>query len=122
MSTSNQLQPIVLYMIKNHPLQQPGSDDEFRWIGQGEDLYRDLEDLIGPYAADEVSVLVDQQPAGKAWHRLLDGLLEGGRIRMLVTHLAPLSPAQRQQLVGLCDHTGVQLITPADAGRNRESS
>ncbi|MDX1600826.1 MAG: hypothetical protein R3191_04865, partial [Anaerolineales bacterium] len=77
----SQLQPIVLYKIKDHPLQQPGSEDEFRWIGQGEDLHRDLEALIGPHAEEEVSVLVDQQPAGEAWGRLIDALLEGGRIR-----------------------------------------
>lgn len=121
MSTTSQLQPIVLYMIKDHPLQQPDSEDGFRWIGQGDQLYRDLEDLIGPHSEEQVSILVDQHPAGDAWRRLLSALLEG-RIRMLVTHLAPLTSAQRQQLIGLCDQAGVQLITPADAGRNRESS
>jgi hypothetical protein len=38
---------------------------------------------------------------------------------MVVTHLAPLSPAQRQQLIGVCAATGAQLITPGDAGRTR---
>jgi hypothetical protein len=38
---------------------------------------------------------------------------------MVVTHLAPLSSAQRQQLIGICAQVGTQLITPGDAGRNR---
>jgi hypothetical protein len=41
------------------------------------------------------------------------------QIQMVITHLAPLSSAQRQQLIGVCAQTGAQLITPGDAGRNR---
>lgn len=121
MSNARQIQPIVLYLIKHHPLQQPDSNDGFRWIGDGEELYRDLQGLIGPHPKEQVSVLVDDKPAGPAWQRMLSALL-AGQVNMLVTHLAPLTSAQRQQLIGLCDQTGAQLITPADAGRNLEAS
>lgn len=121
MSDARSLQPIVLYLIERHPLQQPTSDGGFRWIGRGDELYRDLEALIGSFSKQDVSVLVDETPAGAAWDRLLDALLDG-QVSMLVTHLAPLTSAQRQQLIGLCDQYEVQLITPADAGRNLEAS
>jgi hypothetical protein len=64
-------------------------------------------------------MLVDDAPAGPQWDRLLSGLL-GENVRMVVTHLAPLSSAQRQQLIGICAQTGAQLITPGDAGRSRQ--
>jgi hypothetical protein len=62
-------------------------------------------------------MLVDEEPAGNAWDRLLEGLLSEN-IQMVITHLAPLSSAQRQQLIGMCAQSGAQLITPGDAGRN----
>lgn len=121
MEPQTSIQPIALYLVEHHPLQDPSSEQGFRWIGEGEELYRDLADLIGHHSKDEITVLVDDRPAGPAWERLLAGLLEH-KVSTVVTHLAPLSPAQRQQLIGICDQTGAQLITPADAGRNREAS
>jgi hypothetical protein len=41
-----------------------------------------------------------------------------GEIETVVTHLAPLSSGQRQQLIGVCAFTGASLITPGDGGRN----
>lgn len=118
MSPSDPIQPIAVYLVERHPLQRPADGDAFRWIGEGQQFPRDLTQLIGPHTQDQVTVLVDDQPAGPAWQRLLDGLIAGD-LNMVVTHLAPLTSAQRQQLIGLCDQTGAQLITPADAGRNR---
>lgn len=114
------LQPIALYMIERHPLESPDGDSRFRWIGKQEDIQGELHDLIGEHDPEQVSVLVDSTPAGPAWERLLGALLDG-QIRMVITHLAPLSSAQRQQLIGICAQTGAQLITPSDAGRNREN-
>jgi len=112
------IQPIAVYMVKHHPLEQPGTHDGFRWIGDEQSLRKDLQSLLGPIDVSEVSILVDQQPAGDSWDRLLNALM-AGQVRTVITHLAPLSPAQRQQLIGVCAQTGAQLITPSDAGRNR---
>lgn len=114
------LQPIALYMIERHPLESPDGGPHFRWIGKQEDIEGELQDLIGEHDPAQVSVLVDKTPAGPAWERLLQALL-AGQIRMVITHLAPLSSAQRQQLIGICAQAGAQLITPSDAGRNRQN-
>jgi hypothetical protein len=111
------VQPIVVYLIEHHPLEPAHGIDGFHWLPTRDGLRSELEGLIGNCEIDDVTMLVDSQPAGPAWHRLLKALLND-QVRMVVTHLAPLSPAQRQQLIGLCDQAGAQLVTPADAGRN----
>ncbi|NIS82062.1 MAG: hypothetical protein GTO14_18065 [Anaerolineales bacterium] len=81
-------------------------------------MHEQLEGLIGPFDESDLAVLTDDNPAGPQWERLLESLLHEN-IRMVVTHLAPLSSAQRQQLIGMCAQSGTQLITPGDAGRPR---
>ncbi len=110
--------PIVVYLIEQHPLDMPETGPLFRWLKFDNDFKRELEGLIGPFDEGDLTLLVDKQPAGPAWTQLLKGLL-AEQIQMVVTHLAPLSSAQRQQLIGVCAQTGAQLITPGDAGRNR---
>ena len=111
-------QPIVVYLIEQHPLDMPETGPLFRWLKIDNDFKRELEGLIGPFDENDLTVLVDKHPAGPAWKQLLNGLL-AEQIQMVITHLAPLSSAQRQQLIGVCAQTGTQLITPGDAGRNR---
>lgn len=111
---------VVVYIVKRHPLESADEGQLFRWLQYDHDFRRELEDIIGPYDAQELTLLIDDQPAGRAWEQLLHELVEE-RIRCLVTHLAPLSSAQRQQLIGVCAEVGTQLITPSDAGRNRAS-
>ncbi|HEY42832.1 MAG TPA: hypothetical protein G4O11_02500 [Anaerolineae bacterium] len=112
------LQPIVVYLIEQHPLDLPETGPLFRWLELDNDFKRELEGLIGPFDENDLTMLVDKHPAGSAWKQLLKGLLDE-QIQMVITHLAPLSSAQRQQLIGICAQTGAQLITPGDAGRNR---
>ncbi|KPK89089.1 MAG: hypothetical protein AMJ88_18085 [Anaerolineae bacterium SM23_ 63] len=112
------LQPIVVYLIEQHPLDLPETGPLFRWLELDNDFKRELEGLIGPFDENDLTMLVDKPPAGSAWKQLLKGLLDE-QIQMVITHLAPLSSAQRQQLIGICAQTGAQLITPGDAGRNR---
>lgn len=120
MATAGEIRSIALYMIERHPLEE-GAESRFRWIRSGSGLHQDLTDLIGPHDEGDVSVLVDERPGGDAWEKLLSAVLEG-QVEMVVTHLAPLTSAQRQQLIGLCAQTGVQLITPSDAGRNQTAT
>jgi hypothetical protein len=108
----------VVYLIERHPLDMPETGPLFRWLKVENDFKRELEGLIGPFDSGDLSVLVDEHPAGPEWRKLLRALL-AERVQMVVTHLAPLTPAQRQQLIGVCAQTGAQLITPGDAGRNR---
>ncbi len=112
--------PIALYVIERHPLQASNGKPPFRWLGDPAAVEGDLDDLIGSHDPELVSVLVDERPGGPAWNRLLEGLL-AGEIQVVVTHLAPLTSAQRQQLIAISADTGAQLITPGDAGRNRAS-
>lgn len=118
MSEGNSVKPIVVYVIERHPLDLPQTGPLFRWIRMQEGLHSDLEALIGPFDPQRMSLLVDQRPGGAQWKLLLQALLEE-KVEMVVTHLAPLSSAQRQQLIGMCDQMGSTLITPGDAGRNR---
>jgi hypothetical protein len=118
LSEITSLQPIVVYLIEQHPLDMPETGPLFRWLKIDNDFKRELEGLIGPFDENDLTVLVDKHPAGPAWKQLLNGLL-AEKIQMVITHLAPLSSAQRQQLIGVCAQTGAQLITPGDAGRNR---
>ena len=114
------LRSIIVYIIDRHPLEVSETGPFFRWLHFDNDFKRALKDLIGPYNPDQLNVLIDENPAGSAWHTLLDHLLRD-QVELVVTHLAPLSPAQRQQLIGVCAQVGAQLITPGDAGRNREN-
>ena len=109
---------ILVYVIEHHPLHRPETGPLFRWIHIDRELHPQLESLIGPHDPAEVRLLLDPFPAGPAWRELLAYLM-GEHARVVVTHLAPLSSAQRQQLIGLCAQTGARLITPGDAGRPR---
>lgn len=110
--------PIIIYMVKRHPLDSDEQGTPFQWLPQDRSLQQVLEGLLGPYNPDEMTILIDEQPGGDAWKQLLDGLMHE-EIEKVVTHLAPLRSAQRQQLIGVCAQMGAQLITPSDAGRNR---
>jgi hypothetical protein len=112
---------ILVYIIERHPLDMPETGPLFRWIHTDRDLQPQLEALLGPHDSAEIRLLVDKIPGGTAWEELLASLLNS-RASMVVTHLAPLSPAQRQQLIGVCAQTGARLITPGDAGRTRADS
>lgn len=118
--TLSNLRPIIVYVIDRHPLEVSETGPFFRWLHFDNDFKRELKDLIGPYDPDQLNILIDEEPAGSAWRTLLDHLLRE-QVELVVTHLAPLSPAQRQQLIGVCAQVGAQLITPSDAGRNREN-
>ncbi len=120
MASRAPVHPIVVYRIERHPLDVGASGRTFQWLGSGERLQRDLEGLIGPHDPEQVSVLVDPHPAGPAWQHLIESLLQE-RVRMVVTHLAPLSSGQRQQLIAMCAQSGTRLITPSDAGRRRKA-
>lgn len=120
MAKSSVLQPIIVYLVERHPLELPGTGPLFRWLHLNNDYKRQLGGLIGPFDPEQLTVLVDDTPAGNAWQLLLDNLLQG-RVETVVTHLAPLSSAQRQQLIGICAQVGTRLITPADAGRSHQS-
>ena len=110
----------MVYLIEQHPLDIPEVGPVFRWLEFNNDFKRELEGLIGPFDENKLTLLVDKHPAGPAWHQMLSGLLDE-QVQMVVTHLAPLSSAQRQQLIGVCAQTGAHLITPSDAGRNRQN-
>lgn len=118
MANSSPIKPIVVYLIEQHPLDIPEVGPAFRWLDYDDDFKRELKGLIGPFDENDLSVLKDKHPAGPAWQQLLSSLLDE-KVQMVITHLAPLSSAQRQQLIGICAQAGAQLITPADAGRNR---
>ena len=120
LTETTSIQPIVVYLIEQHPLDMPEIGPVFRWMEFDNDFKRELEGFIGPFDESKLTLLVDKHPAGPAWQQMLSGLLDK-RIQMVVTHLAPLSSAQRQQLIGVCAQTGAHLITPSDAGRNRQN-
>ncbi|HLC02029.1 MAG TPA: hypothetical protein VJK02_03260 [Anaerolineales bacterium] len=109
---------IVVYIIERHPLDLPETGPLFSWLHSDNDMRRQLEGLIGPYDPNNLRVLLDREPAGPAWKQLLNGVIQE-EVRTVVTHLAPLTSAQRQQLIGVCAEMGARLITPGDAGRNR---
>lgn len=113
------IHPIAIYLIERHPLESTSADQGFSWLQQDGDIQDELDDLIGPHDPSLVSLLKDDQPGGPAWDRLLEALVDE-QIKMVITHLAPLSSTQRQQLIAICAQAGAQLITPGDAGRNRE--
>lgn len=113
----NDIEPIVVYMVDRHPLEPQDEINPFRWLHPDNGFIKELNDIIGPFDPDELSILMDERPAGEAWMVLLDALVNG-KVEMVVTHLAPLTSGQRQQLIGVCAYTGARLITPGDGGRN----
>jgi len=116
-SSWNGIEPIVVYMVKRHPLETMSDKIPFRWLHADNGFQKELIGYIGLFDPDELSILIDEYPAGPAWIQLIDGVLSG-KIHIIVTHLAPLTSGQRQKLIGVCDHSGVKLITPGDGGRN----
>jgi hypothetical protein len=120
MTKSEFTKQIVVYIIDRHPLESPEEGPFFRWLHVDNNFREQLEGIIGTYEPDNLTLMHDDEPGGDAWDQLLDELIQE-RIQYLVTHLAPLSSAQRQQLIGVCAEVGTQLITPSDAGRNRLS-
>ena len=114
-----ELRPIVVYRIEQHPLDVREAGPRFPWLGSDDNVEKVVEELIGAYDPEDTTLLIDKHPAGPAWREILQALTEG-RVRMVITHLAPLSSAQRQQLIGLCAQSGARLITPGDAGRNHQ--
>lgn len=108
---------IAIYIIRHHPL-EIHSGASFEWINLEADLQSQLRGLAGDIQLQDVEIFEDERPAGPAWERLI-AALQSERIRQVITHLAPLSSAQRQQLIGVCADMGAHLVTPSDAGRNR---
>lgn len=108
------LQSIVVYVVDPPPLSTPEAAPLFPWLADSGSRHENLEGLIGPHDPDSVVLLVDSVPGGPAWESLLEGIRDE-RVLVLVTHLAPLSAAQRQQLIGMCALSGVQLVTPGNA-------
>jgi NADPH:quinone reductase-like Zn-dependent oxidoreductase len=119
MNASVNLKPIVVYLIERHPLEMSESGPVFQWLNFSNNYKRQLKAWIGPHDPEAISYLIDEAPSGEAWSQLIGGLKEG-HIKSVVTHLAPLTDAQRHQLIGICAQVGAQLITPSDAGRNRD--
>jgi len=108
------LQSVAVYVVDPPPLSSPGAEPIFPWLATRSAMKEALETLIGPHDEEAVVLLVDPQPAGAAWEVLLQGIREE-RFQVVVTHLAPLSSAQRQQLIGMCALSGAQLVTPGNA-------
>ncbi len=113
----NGVEPIVVYVVKNHPLESIGNPAPFRWLQLDNGFMNELRGYIGLFDPNELSVMVDEGPAGQAWSQLMEGLISG-KIQTIITHLAPLTSGQRQQLIGVCAYTGAKLVTPGDGGRN----
>jgi hypothetical protein len=118
MMNQEPIRPIVLYLIERHPLDLSDTQPKFQWLTQIDPHSEELEALIGPHQTEDLAILVDEEPGGPNWDLLLQALIQA-KVNKVVTHLALLSPAQRQQLIGICDQMGAQLITPGDAGRSR---
>jgi hypothetical protein len=119
MSSVEDLQPIAVYIIEKHPLEKNTPGPVFQWLNLDNNYKRQLRHWIGPHDPQAVSFLIDEGSAGPAWDVLFDGL-HSGQIKRVITHLAPLSNAQRHLLIGTCAEQGAHLITPSDAGRNRD--
>jgi hypothetical protein len=114
LDTTPETQSIAIYVI-NHPrLSTPESGRLFSWLATDQATEAGLEGLLGTYDPKAIQWKVDEAPAGPAWNDLLEGL-KGGRYHTVVTHLAPLTAAQRQQLIGICAICGAQLVTPGNA-------
>lgn len=108
---------IVVYLVDHHPLDTGLHENPFRWLRSGDGFVQELKGIIGPSDPDDMSILKDPGPSGPAWHQMLE-LLEKGEIGTVVTHLAPLTSGQRQQLIRVRAFMGASLVTPGDGGRN----
>lgn len=108
------LRSIVVYVVDPPPLSTPKTGPLFPFLADRSKMHETLEGLIGAHDPEAVSLRVDPRPGGPAWEALLEAIREE-RVEILVTHLAPLSSAQRQQLIGMCALSGVQLVTPGNA-------
>ncbi len=108
---------IAVYHIERHPLEPTSGRDPFRWLHGDDDFLHELRGIIGPFNPANLSIMKDAGPSGPAWIQLLESLVNGD-IEIVVSHLAPLSSGQRQQLIGVCTFTGASLITPGDGGCN----
>lgn len=117
MPPSPGIRTVLVYLIERHPLEVGRSGSPFRWLDLEGDLYAQVEAMVGNFDRDGLHVLRDKHPAGPAWRELLTRIIEG-QVDVVVTHLAPLTGGQRQQLIGLCAQNGTRLITPGDAGRD----
>ena len=95
--TLSNLKPIIVYIIDRHPLEVSETGPFFRWLHFDNDFKRELEDLIGPYDPDKLSVLIDEKPAGSRWRTLLDHLLH--LVRVVSTQIM-LSLKQRIMIEG----------------------
>jgi len=113
------MQPIVVYLLERHPLERSDKGPVFQWLHFDNNHKRQLKQWLGPHDPEQLTFLIDEEPSGEAWTRLIAGLMDG-QIKRVVTHLAPLTNAQRHLLIGTCAQVGAQLITPSDAGRNRD--
>ena len=118
MSLKEAPQNTVIYYVRRHPLEWQKNDSGFEWLEVGRDQSDTLKEMLGEFDPEIVEFKVDEEPAGKEWLTLLQDLVDD-KIDRVITHLAPLSSAQRQQLIGICSEVGAHLVTPSDAGRNR---
>ena len=108
---------IVVYIIDHHPLETTVKESPFRWLQSDDGMVHELSGIIGPFDPSNLSIMKDPSPSGPAWHKMLEAL-EKGEIGTVVTHLAPLTSGQRQQLIGVCAFMGTSLVTPGDGGRS----
>ncbi len=114
LDASPKTQTIAVYLIDRPPLSSPESAPLFAWLRNDRETEAGLEGLLGPYDPKSIHWMVDEHPAGPAWAELLDGLTKE-RFQIVVTHLAPLTSGQRQQLIAICALCGAQLVTPGNA-------
>jgi hypothetical protein len=115
--SGNGVESIVVYMVNRHPLDSTSDLPPFRWLKTNNGFLKELKGYIGPFDPDQLSILIDESPAGPVWSQLMDNVISG-KIQTIITHLAPLTSGQRQQLIGVCAYSGVKLVTPGDGGRN----
>jgi hypothetical protein len=104
-------------MVSHHPLETHDEIPPFQWLHSDNGFMEEIKGFIGPFDPTHLRIQIDEKPAGSAWIRLLDDLVDGN-VDTVITHLAPLSPGQRQQLIGVCAYAGARLVTPGDGGRN----
>ncbi len=111
------MEPIIVYLVSRHPLETPNEDSPFKWLHTDNGFMEEIKGFVGPFNPNLLNILVDDGPAGSAWSQLMDDLVQR-KVQTVITHLAPLSSGQRQQLIGVCACTGARLVTPGDGGRN----
>lgn len=110
-------QSIAVYVVDHHPLELSGDKSKFQWLHTDNGYVKELQELIGPFNPQKLQIIQDEKPAGDQWKDLIKSIVKG-EIRIVITHLAPLTSGQRQLLIGVCAHSGARLITPGDGGRN----